>query len=377
MFIHSIRARNLLSFGPDTEELELRPLNVLIGPNGSGKSNLIETIGLLRAVPGRMINTIVEGGGIREWIWRGEPRPTEAELETVVAGPDGCKPLRYRLAIAGSDNNAFNVVEERLEDDAQQGRRLLLQSNGKVAQIGVLKTRQPHPQESMLAGFRHPDFPELAHLTDELPRIALFREWNFGRNHPVRLPQQPDLPNSFLAEDAGNLGLVLNQFMREYDAREQLIGALRAFYEGIDDYHVDIQYGTVQTFVREGRNTIPASRLSDGTLRFLCLLTILCHPSPPPLICLEEPELGLHPDILPNLVELLRSAANRCQLIVTTHSDVIVDALTDTPESVVVCEKHDGSTTLKRLDAGDLGHWLKDYRLGELWSSGELGGNRW
>ena len=122
---------------------------------------------------------------------------------------------------------------------------------------------------------------------------------------------------------------------------------------------------------------MPATRLSDGTLRYLCLLTILCHPNPPPLICLEEPELGLHPDILPDLVGLMRKASERCQLIVTTHSDVIVDALTDTPESVVVCEKHDGSTTMKRLDAGDLAHWLKDYRLGELWSSGELGGNRW
>ena len=107
------------------------------------------------------------------------------------------------------------------------------------------------------------------------------------------------------------------------------------------------------------------------------MLTILCHPNPPPLVCLEEPELGLHPDILPKLVELLRSASTRCQLIVTTHSDVIVDELTDSPESVVVCEKHNGATSCKRLDAGELGHWLENYRLADLWSSGELGGNRW
>ena len=153
--------------------------------------------------------------------------------------------------------------------------------------------------------------------------------------------------------------------------------ALRAFYEDVEDYHVAIQFGTVQTFLEEGKTSIPATRLSDGTLRYLCLLTILCHPDPPPLICLEEPELGLHPDILPDLVGLMRVASERCQLIVTTHSDVIVDALTDTPDSVVVCEKHRGSTTLKRLNAAELAHWLEDYRLGELWSSGELGGNRW
>ena len=67
----------------------------------------------------------------------------------------------------------------------------------------------------------------------------------------------------------------------------------------------------------------------------------------------------------------------RCQLIVTTHSDTLVDALTDTPESIVVCEKENGQTKLKRLDKKELSHWLEKYRLGELWTSGELGGNRW
>lgn len=377
MFIRRIKLRNLLSFGPEGQELELKPLNVLIGPNGAGKSNLVEVMGLLRAVPGKLIDTIIEGGGIQEWVWRGEPKATSAELEVVVAGPDGCGPLRYRLAIGGESSNAFGVAEESLEDETTNGKRTHLQSDGTDALVGSLKKMRFNPQQSVLAQFKTPDFPELAYMTDELVRIALFREWRFGRDHPVRLPQKPDLPNGFLLEDARNLGLVLNQFMREYDVHEQLVKALRGFYEGIEDYHIDIQYGTVQTYVREGKISIPATRLSDGTLRFLCLLTILCHPNPPPLVCLEEPELGLHPDILPNLVELLLSASKRCQLIVTTHSDVIVDALTDTPESVVICEKHNGSTTLRRLDAEELGHWLENYRLADLWSSGELGGNRW
>ena len=71
------------------------------------------------------------------------------------------------------------------------------------------------------------------------------------------------------------------------------------------------------------------------------------------------------------------NASERCQLLVTTHSDVLVDTLTDTPQSVVVCEKHDGQTEMRRLDKDDLEEWLKDYTLGNLWSSGQLGGNRW
>ena len=290
MFIHRIKLRNLLSFGPEPQELELKPLNVLIGPNGAGKSNLVEVIGLLKAVPGDLLGTVIEGGGIFEWLWRSAGKATSGELEVVVAGSDDQGPLRYRLAIAGDDNNGFRVVEERLEDAAPDGRRLHLQSNGKTARVGVLKELRAHPQRSMLSEFRHPDHPELMYMTDELPRVALFREWSFGRNHPARLPQRPDLPNRFLLEDARNLGLVLSQLTREYEAREQLVKALRAFYEGVEDYHVDIQFGTVETFLREGKTSIPATRLSDGTLRYLCLLTILCHPNPPPLVCIEEPD---------------------------------------------------------------------------------------
>ncbi|MDE0421043.1 MAG: AAA family ATPase [Gammaproteobacteria bacterium] len=374
MFIHRVKLRNLLSFGPESQQLELKPLNVLIGPNGAGKSNLMEAVGLLKAVPGRLIEPIIEGGGMGDWIWRGEPKATAAEVEAVLAGPNG-KPLRYRLVVAG-DPGGFRIAEERLEDEGSQGRRVYLQADDTTSHVGPREVGH-HTQQSVLATFKHPDHPELEHLSNQLTRIALFREWSFGRNHPVRMPQKPDLPNDFLMEDARNLGLVLNQLMREYDVRNRIVEALQSFYEGVRDYHVDIQYGTVQTFLREGKMSVPATRLSDGTLRYLCLLTILCHPNPPPLICLEEPELGLHPDVLPDLVELMRKASDRCQLVVTTHSDVIVDALTDTPDSVVVCEKHDGSTTLKRLDASELGHWLDDYRLGELWSSGELGGNRW
>jgi predicted ATPase len=106
-------------------------------------------------------------------------------------------------------------------------------------------------------------------------------------------------------------------------------------------------------------------------------LAILCHPTPPPLVCIEEPELGLHPDVLPNLANLMMSASERCQLIVTTHSEILVDALTENPESVIVCEKKHGKTEMQRLNSKELAQWLEKYRLGELWLKGEIGGTRW
>jgi len=125
------------------------------------------------------------------------------------------------------------------------------------------------------------------------------------------------------------------------------------------------------------KDPIPASRLSDGTLRYLCLLSILCHPSPPPLICLEEPEVGLHPDILHTVAELLVEASKRTQLIVTTHSDILVSALSEQPESILVCEHDEGGTHMKWLEQEQLKEWLKKYSLGDLWLRGQLGGVRW
>lgn len=170
---------------------------------------------------------------------------------------------------------------------------------------------------------------------------------------------------------------MLNRLAKDFKVKQKILKALHDLYDGVSDFHVNVEYATVQVFMQEGTVTVPATRLSDGTLRYLCLLAILCNPDPPPLVCIEEPELGLHPDVIPVMADLLREASDRCQLIVTTHSDTLIDALTDTPESVVVCEKINRQTTLKRLDKDKLAHRLDKYRLGELWSTGELGGNRW
>lgn len=103
----------------------------------------------------------------------------------------------------------------------------------------------------------------------------------------------------------------MNKLGQLPDSKAMFINALKELYEGIEDYNINIEGGTVQVFLQEGKNMIPATRLSDGTLRYLCLLAILCHPTPPPLICIEEPELGLHPDIIPTIAKLLKAASSR------------------------------------------------------------------
>jgi predicted ATPase len=235
------------------------------------------------------------------------------------------------------------------------------------------------PDRSILAQRRDPEaYPELAWLASNYERIRIYREWSFGRNSIFRSAQPPDGPSDGLEEDFSNLGLFLNRLKtREPKAAQSILEGLSILYAGIRDFNVGIEGGSVRVFLREGDWVIPAERLSDGTLRYLCLLAILCDPNPPPLICIEEPELGLHPDVITQLADQLIAASKRTQLIITTHSDILVDALSEQPESVVVCEKQRGATILQRLSKESLDAWLQKYRLGDLWISGELGGTRW
>jgi predicted ATPase len=384
---------NVLSFGPQPTPIALGGLNVLIGPNGSGKSNLIEVIALLRATPNSAASNqdlrkvISDGGGISDWIWKGNPDEA-ASIEAIISNPRGIQPLRHLLTFR-AENQAFHLVDERIENEKpyegmqepyfyyrfQQGRPVLKVKDGEER---TLARESIESDLSILAQRRDPEtYPALSYLAGAYEKIRIYREWAFGRNAVFRAPQRADMRNDRLEEDFSNLGLFLNRLRRNAKAKKAILAALGDLYEGLSDFDVSIEGGTVQVFFTEVDFTIPAPRLSDGTLRYLCLLAILCDPDPPPLVCIEEPELGLHPDILPKIADLLISAAARAQLIVTTHSDILVDAMTERPEAILVCEKHEGQTMMSRLDSQRLVAWLEQYRLGELWTSGELGGTRW
>ena len=387
--IRHLGPRNFLSFGPDNAGIDLQSLNVFIGPNGSGKSNLIEAISLMRATSKDVRDIVRRGGGVADWIWKGNPTAA-ATVEWVVANPHAPQPLRHTIEFK-SVAKVFSLDDERVENakaDAgeknpyfyyryQQGQPVV---NTKTAgKPRKLAKDTIEPDRSILVQRRDPEsYPELAWLAENYEKIRIYREWAFGRSAVFREPQQTDMRNDLLEEDFSNLGLFLNRLKTHHPAAKRaILAGLKELYDGITDFEVALQERTVQVFFTEGDFAIPATRLSDGTLRYLCLLAILCDPDPPPLICIEEPELGLHPDILPNLAELLVAASERTQLIVTTHSDILVDAMTERPEAVVVCEKHIGKTEMKRLSNTDLAVWLEEYRLGQLWIDGQLGGKRW
>jgi predicted ATPase len=398
-FIKNIKLTNFLSYGPESEGIELRPLNVLIGPNLSGKSNLIEAFSILRSAPGDLGSPIRQGGGVSEWLWKGSKTTPIAQINVIVDYPPGPQPLRYKISFT-MVGQRLELIDESLENKGKKNqweddvyfyyrydngfptlnvRDVTNKTTPSSSFARHLKREDLDLQQSVLSQRKDPDqYPELTFIGNNFSKIKLYREWDLGRYTPPRLPQKADLPQDFLLEDASNLALVLNS-MEHKGTKRDLLNYLKLFAHNIEDFTTKIEGGTVQLFLHEkGLNEpVPATRLSDGTLRYLCLLAILCHPSPPPLVCIEEPELSLHPDILKNIAELLKMASNRTQLIVTTHSDALVSALSEEPENVVVCERDGKGTMLHRLDKKQLESWLKKYSLGDLWRMGELGGNPW
>jgi len=404
--LKSIKLTNLLSFGPNSEPLELGPLNVLIGANGSGKSNLIEAISLLQAAPRNLTKPIVEGGGLREWLWKGAEGTPVATIEVGIEYPDRAhvneagKLLRYKLSFTDVQQQIEVVDEHLVENSTGNGQHQLVPyftHKGTDININLSENISMQPsesngsyaRESALSLYKGPTFespsisvflaPTINFASQQLDAIRIYRNWRFAPNEDPRRLLPVEAQGDFLNEDASNLIAVLNILLKNNKVKKQLIRYLNDFYRFAENIRVSPFRHYLELRVKDGDFFTPAARLSEGTLRWLALLTILLHPTPPPLVCIEEPENNLHHDVIPTLAELLRNASERTQLIITTHSTALVDEFSDTPEVVVVCDKEklNGSTRMRRLDREDLKEWLKDEGLGLIWASGEIGGNRW
>ena len=390
--------QNLLSFGPEATSIELRPLNVLIGPNGSGKSNFVEALSLLSSVPGELPKPIREGGGVAEWLWKGPGALPRASVDALFGehalGPKVPQRLRYHLEFHAVADR-FEVDDERIENERAEsgttkpffyfgyetGRPTLnvsaVGSSGPTKR--TLQREDIDPTLSILAQRRDVDtYPELTRMGELLGQILLYRKWQFGPDSAVRESCRVDVRTDRLEPGLTNLAARLAALKRDASTKQALLKGLQELSDAFTDLEVIPEGGRLSLYIHEGQDrSIPASRLSDGSLRYLALLAILVDPQPPPLIVIEEPELGLHPDVMLPLAELLVSASARTQVVVTTHSDTLLSALRESPESIVVCERHDGRSALRRLQESEVSPFIEKYRLGELWLTGQLGGTRW
>jgi len=380
MFISSLTLRNILSFR-EPPPLELSSLNILIGANASGKSNLISCIQLLQSLPNSLRTFISQRGGTEAWIWKGAKRREDVARVTCQfeAEQDG---LEYQIAFSAVEH-ALVIQTEMLYrvHDAASTTRFLYRVAGtlKMGQL-ISKSRIPNIalDESAFEAYRNPlDTTPITRSARALNDIRIYRGFKTGADDEARMGVSSSGPKHPIAETGYNLALVLQE-MDFHGSLNPVKQYLHRLSDRFEDIKIRLEGGRATLYVQErGIKMIPAAGLSDGTLKFLCLMAVLFDPKPARLVCIEEPETGLHPDALSLLADALREASNRTQIVIATHSDALIDRFSDEPESVVVCDRDSSeSTRFRRLSSGQLKEWLEEYTLGDLWRRGEIGGTQ-
>jgi predicted ATPase len=375
-------------------ELDLSPLSVLIGPNSSGKSNFLDLMSLMaEAGEGHLGDAIARRGGYEGAAFRGEPGDIFVEFRFKAEGvfEEERADVRFKLGLRRVGLNPRVWVEQVTKDpDPRHPFPLQLMKRDKdgclfrslrTGMIEELSEDKALESDSELAIFQVRDrdkYPTPYKILRELQEWILYRDIDVGPEAPVRMPALVR-PTFRLAPNASNLSSVLNSIQQQRPALWEEIGELlKTAHPDFHSITFPPEGGDGKVVLRwwerpyEKRSGFSANFLSDGTLKFLCLIAILKGPDPPPLICIDEPELGLHPDWIKLVAELLQSAASRTQVIVATHSPHIVARLE--PDQVVVTERVGGETNLTRLGRDDLGRWLQEFNLAELWLAGHFGG---
>jgi predicted ATPase len=375
-------------------ELELPSLSVFIGPNGSGKSNFMDLLALMaEGANGRLAEGIATRGGFEEIAFKREPGDIFVEFRFPSTGvfSEERSPVTFKLKLKKVGSNP-KVWFEQVSKDRYHVQPLYLMHRDKDGcMFRSIKTglreelgeegRKALESDSELAIFQVKDqdnYPTPYKLLRVFQEATFYSDIDVGPDAPIR---QPGLlrPSVRLAPDGTNLASVLFSIQQSHPATWEEVGELlRTVYPDFHSITFPAEGGDGKVVLRwwerpyEKQSGFSANLLSDGTLKLLCLIAILKSPDPPPLICIDEPELGLHPDWVKLVAELMQSAATRTQLLVATHSPHIVGKLA--PEQVVVAEKEGGETKLGRLVYQELEKWLKEFDMGDLWLAGHLGG---
>jgi predicted ATPase len=340
----------------ELEDFPLERLNVLIGANGAGKSNFISFFRMLAEMMEGRLQLYVKGEyGPNALLFGGRKRTPQIEAE-LYFGRNG-----YRFALSPASNELVFAAEKTY-------------FAGNVAKIwrslgsGHTEAKLPFSEQDTIAQY-------------VIPAVHSWRIFHFHDTSalaPVR-NEQPVRDNLRFKPDASNLAPFLRMLREKHSqSYASIIEAIRMVAPFFKDFlHREDPGDRVELewFEQEDPDTPRGPlQLSDGTLRFICLATLLLQPGTlqPDTILVDEPELGLHPYALVILGGLLRQTSESKQIIVSTQSVELINQLE--PGEVIVTERRDGASMFHRLDADRLAEWLQDYSLGELWKMNVVGG---
>lgn len=333
-------------------------LNVLIGANGSGKTNFIrffELLGHMMDPNKGLQNYVASRGRADAFLFRG----TKVTPELSAHLKFGLNEYRFSLR-AAADRSLFFSQESAPFDGPYFGHVANDQGSGHVESALVRKTGRSASEQwvvDTIQGWR------VYHFHDTSPSAPVMGVCNV-------------VDSDVLHSNAANIAAFLMRMARthadHYARIEETVRQVAPFFGTF--VLKEISQGQTQLLWKDRYSDLLyyPYQLSDGTIRYICLATLLLQPEPASTLLVDEPELGLHPYAIKLLASMLHEAAQHTQLIISTQSSLLIDEMS--PEDVVVANQRDGETVLDRLDSDRLGEWLQEYTLGQLWEKNELGG---
>jgi predicted ATPase len=399
IMIAKITVENFFSFGKK-QEININPeVNILVGINGTGKSNFIKAITLLyESIVGEGMESIISKnwGGFTSIVNFSDSN-TEAITITYEFDINFLKGYifkgnpRYQITITKQGNlGAYTLSEWVYNESIEEGQTpftYLKIDKG----VGVISKKEKHaskiarfealkPNELVLRQISDPEqYYPLFTLRKAVENIVVYNYFDTTSSSIVR-QLSPFYSEKFLFSDGRNLAYFLsdmsNNDINSYNKIRSLLNTINPNFE---DFGFSIQgAGKILLTLKEKRlsKAITIEQISDGTLRFLLLLCICYNPNRGNLICIDEPEIGLHPDMIATIAEAIKFASKKTQLIIATHSPLLLNAF-DLEDIKVFDKDEQNNTTIESKKEEDFENWNENSLLGQFWLRGELGGTRW
>ena len=369
--LKSLSVSGYKSIKEDT--IVLGALNVLIGGNGVGKSNWISVFKFLREIVEGNLQLSASISGARNLIYKGGKEADSISINAIYEEPitNGSLENSYDIKLNVTDEGSLvfeheDILKFEREGVSFQRKPEYSHPIGKTLGAGHVESKLIKSSTGIASWVAH----DLASY-----RIYHFHDTSTSAN----VKQVQDIEDSkVLYMDAGNLAPYLywmkQHFPDHFDAIESSVRQIAPFF---DRFELSPSRNNSEKIRLEWREkgweqNLNPNLLSDGTLRFMCLATLLLQPELPSMILLDEPELGLHPAAIKQLAELLKEAAQRTQLFVATQSVTLINQL-DLAD-IFVADRIDGATKLHQFTEEELSQWVDRYSIGELWEKNLIGG---
>jgi predicted ATPase len=403
--IKSIKLTNFFSFKEDEIFFDQR-VNLLIGINGSGKSNLLRALEVLKTgVEGNANDTALrelivnKWGGVDNIFCKGEGHTqlgNSIGLEFKFDGKNLSKHNGFqfeedvviKIILQRKPGLDSYIVNEKIQLESGFTYLEFMNGSGTIVVKGFgssisLEKHDYNSQElalSKISDFDKDRYLELALIKKAIKDIAVFTYFDTSPESKLRKAITATSAEKKLLPDGSNLAQILNKLKitnkPQYRIIEDKLNDVNEMYSGFD-FNV-LGSGVFELMLDEAglKSSIHVTHISDGTLRYLCLLSIFYNPHRGKFICIDEPETGLHPDMIYNITSAIKESSEETTYLIASHNENVLDAFEI--ENVRVFEKDENNNTrVFQFQQKEFAGWYEEYRLGKMWRAGDIGGNRW